>query len=209
MADFVNTIDVLGDEATAASIISGTITELKDDVIVTIKTDQFYQQNNLTVVDFPNVSKLGNNAFYDCSKLESANLPNADSLEKYIASGSVFAKCMKLSSVNIRNFTNLGQNFFYGCKQLAFIDLPKVVNIGNQCFAFCNILSVIILRSETVCTLASANALVLTPFAAGKAGGTVYVPSALITEYQNATNWSTLYAAGTCNFVAIEGSEYE
>jgi hypothetical protein len=48
-----------------------------------------------------------------------------------------------------------------------------------------------------------------TPFASGGTGGTVYVPQALITEYQNATNWSTLYAGGTCNFVAIEGSEYE
>jgi hypothetical protein len=48
-----------------------------------------------------------------------------------------------------------------------------------------------------------------TPFASGGTGGTVYVPQALITEYQNNTNWSALYAQGTCNFVAIEGSEYE
>ena len=65
------------------------------------------------------------------------------------------------------------------------------------------------LRSETVCTLSNVNAFNNTPFASGETGGTVYVPQALIEDYKIATNWSTLYEAGTCNFVAIEGSEYE
>jgi hypothetical protein len=65
------------------------------------------------------------------------------------------------------------------------------------------------MRGATVCPLINTNVFNSTPFAAGKAGGTVYVPQALIEQYQTATNWSTLYAAGTCNFVAIEGSEYE
>ena len=41
------------------------------------------------------------------------------------------------------------------------------------------------------------------------ATGTVYVPQALIPTYQAATNWKTLYDAGTVTFAAIEGSEYE
>jgi hypothetical protein len=57
--------------------------------------------------------------------------------------------------------------------------------------------------------LSNTNTFNSTPFATSGTGGTVYVPQALITEYQNATNWSTLYSGGKCNFVAIEGSEYE
>jgi hypothetical protein len=48
-----------------------------------------------------------------------------------------------------------------------------------------------------------------TPFATNGTGGTVYVPQALIAQYQQATNWSVLHTAGTCSFAAIEGSEYE
>ena len=39
--------------------------------------------------------------------------------------------------------------------------------------------------------------------------GTVYVPSDLISSYQTATNWKTLYDGGTVTFEAIEGSDYE
>ena len=38
---------------------------------------------------------------------------------------------------------------------------------------------------------------------------TIYVPSDLIESYKTATNWSTLYARGKVNFVALEGSKYE
>ena len=70
-------------------------------------------------------------------------------------------------------------------------------------------MTTLVLRNDTVVTLANINAFQGTPFASGGTGGTVYVPAALIESYQTATNWSTLYASGTCNFAAIEGSEYE
>ena len=84
-----------------------------------------------------------------------------------------------------------------------------MVKIEGSVFGYCKNLTTLVLKSETVCTLSNINAFNNTPFASGKTGGTVYVPQALIESYQTATNWSTLYAAGTCNFVAIEGSEYE
>ena len=79
----------------------------------------------------------------------------------------------------------------------------------TACLNGCTALKTIVLRSAGLCSLVNANALTGTPFASGGTGGTVYVPSALIESYKTATNWSTLYAGGTCNFVAIEGSEYE
>jgi hypothetical protein len=81
--------------------------------------------------------------------------------------------------------------------------------LGGAYFDHCSSLTTLVLRNDTVVTLANINAFQGTPFASDGTGGTVYVPAALIESYQTATNWSTLYASGTCNFAAIEGSEYE
>ena len=65
-------------------------------------------------------------------------------------------------------------------------------------------------KTASVCTLSSVGAFTNTPLRGydGKTGK-VYVPAALISSYQTATNWATLYNAGTVEFLAIEGSEYE
>lgn len=114
-----------------------------------------------------------------------------------------------LKSVRLPNLTALGQSALAYCYYLELADLGKISSLGSLQINDCKHLTTLILRSETLCRLGSVNYLGDTPFESGGTGGTVYVPAALITEYQNATNWSTLYAAGTCNFVAIEGSEYE
>ena len=54
-------------------------------------------------------------------------------------------------------------------------------------------LNKIILRnSNAVVTLNNVGDLGATPFASNGTGGTLYVPSALISSYQTATNWSTI-----------------
>lgn len=73
-------------------------------------------------------------------------------------------------------------------------------------------LSTIILRYSYVITLGNVSCFNNTPFASGKAGGTLYVPSALVATYQAATNWSTIlgYGEGAQNqILPIEGSIYE
>ena len=105
--------------------------------------------------------------------------------------------------------TMVGAYAFYECKALTSVDLPNATSVGNSAFIYCSKLTTIILRSPTVCTLANTNAFNGTPFASNGTGGTVYVPQSLISQYQTATNWSSLYSGGKCNFVAIEGSEYE
>lgn len=160
MAEFINTIDLLGDDVVAGMIVERTIEEFCDDTVANIGAYAFYQCLALRNVNLPSVTLIGDTAFGFCSALESAKL-------------------------------------------------PSVVRIDSSAFYGCSVLKTIILRSDTVCSLSGIYAFYDTPFASNGTGGTVYVPSALISQYQNATNWSTLYAAGTCNFVAIEGSEYE
>ena len=160
MSDFVNTIDLLGDDVVAASIISGTITEFNDDVITSIGERAFYTRKQLKTVNVPNVTTVG------------------------------------------------GDGSFGYCTALTCVDLASATSLTYNAFSYCSKLATLVLRSETLCALSS-GALTRTPFSNSGYLGTAYVPQALIEEYQNATNWSTLYAAGTCNFVAIEGSEYE
>ena len=105
--------------------------------------------------------------------------------------------------------TLVGFYMLRNCKQLAYFDAYYATNISNYAFSGCEALTVLILRSDKVCSLNSYSVFSYTPFASDGTGGTVYVPAELIESYQTASNWAFLYNAGTCNFVAIEGSEYE
>ena len=161
MAEFQNTIDLLGDDIVAKSIIDKTFSgKFSDNGILILRRRAFTECKYLTSVDIPSVTTIEKEVFKNCSNLESADFSSAKTIE-------------------------------------------------SQTFYYCSKLKTVILRGSTLCAIKNIDAFVLSPFYTNGTGGTVYVPQALITEYQNATNWSTLYAAGTCNFVAIEGSEYE
>lgn len=90
-----------------------------------------------------------------------------------------------------------------------------LIDFGANCARIMSLqrslsLKKIILRnSNAVVTLNNINDLNVTPFASGGAGGTLYVPSALIASYQSATNWSTILEYSTNSIEAIEGSAYE
>lgn len=166
--------------------------------------DTFNGCYKLVSADFPNVTHLHYNRYFQgCTALTDINMPLLDAVPF-----NMFNGCTSLSSVNLPMAKTVSTSAFTNCP-LTKVILPICTNIGTNAFSGCTALNTIVLRSSTVCSLVNVSALNKTPFANGGTGGTVYVPAALISEYQQATNWSTLYAAGTCNFVAIEGSEYE
>lgn len=110
-----------------------------------------------------------------------------------------------LSSMN----TGTGQ-CLSGNTGLTKCDFGPVKTIAGGCFNGDSKLTVLILRRPSaITTLASINAFSNTPFASGKAGGTLYVPSALISNYQSATNWSTILGYANNSIQPIEGSVYE
>lgn len=97
------------------------------------------------------------------------------------------------------------------CRLLEDIDIGNTAGLGNYAFMNCYKLQTLILRkSDAICTLANVSAFTNSPVR-GYAGltATIYVPSALISTYQTATNWSTIYGEGHVTFAAIEGSQYE
>lgn len=150
--------------------------------------------------------------------------------------GYNFHSCTGLKKVFIRQQLSLGAYEFYNCTNLETAVFPmmhslytsamqsdsklKAIDCGGynangglirtNAFAGCSQLKTIILRTTSgAWLLSNINNLNNTPFASGKSGGTLYVPSALISSYQSATNWSTILGYTNNSIQAIEGSQYE
>lgn len=228
MAEFINTIDILGDNAVIDSIIDRTITEFKDDKLTSVGDYAFHKCTNLKTVSLPNCEKVKLACFFDCTGLEELSLPNLTSASGGGGQGgSSFTGCSSLKTVYLPKLTEVAQELFSGAfadgtsvclpsvtkcgarafhnSRLRIIDLPVCTTLNGITFYICTSLIALILRNtETVCTTDNAN-----PFAGNYAGangpiakgeGYIYVPRALVDSYKVATNWST-YAS---QFRALE-----
>lgn len=179
----------------------------------TIDRYAFYNNQSLESVVLPNWKDLskpapfGGRVFLNCSKLKQISSPYSFSVHS--ASPQLFENCVELTSAIFPKASFSGSaQVFKGCSNLAIVDYVGGT-ISPTMFQNCESLKIIVLRSPKLNSLSNVSAFDGTPFAEGGSGGIVYVQQALIEKYKIATNWATLYTAGTCNFVAIEGSEYE
>lgn len=171
----------------------------------------------VTISVIPNsCTEIGNGAFQNCSGITSISGLGVTYLAQSAFIGSS-SYPMALTSASFPSLTGNLSNAFgnttaaNACKLLEFADVGNVGKLYFYAFANCNSLQTLVLRkNDSVCALDNLDVFLDTPMR-GYNGltGTVYVPSALISTYQTATNWSTLYNAGTVTFVSIEGSEYE
>ena len=93
--------------------------------------------------------------------------------------------------------------------KLKAVDFKACTYVDGTAFSGCTVLSTLVIRGSSLTTLSNISAFDATPFASGNAGGTLYVPSALISSYQAATNWSTILGYTNNSIEAIEGSIYE
>lgn len=164
-------------------IAGGDRDEYINDRVVKIREYAFYTINGLKVVKFPVARTVGTYAFANNTDLEQAHFPVA---------------------------TTVGGNVFNGCSALQIADIGFITPLNPRTFYNASALCTVILRRTVgVASLSSIAVFAGTPFAEGGTGGKVYVPEALVESYKTATNWSVLYGYGTCDFVALEGSEYE
>jgi len=113
-----------------------------------------------------------------------------------------------LEALVITSEVRVGTSTVRNNPKLKAVDVPAVM-FGGSCFASDTVLDTLILRRDSLTALPNTAAFNNTPFASGGAGGTLYVPSALISSYQSATNWSTILGYSTNSIQAIEGSIYE
>lgn len=172
------------DHANEDALLSGTLSgHYRNERVTSLRTFIFGYDKNLVIADFPKVETIGGSAFNNAAALEEGYFP---CLEKFASTAS-----------------------FSGCTSLKMLDIGNVATVYASTFNNCKVLNILILRRNSLSSLGNLNAFTGTPFAQGGVGGKIYVPSALIETYKTATNWSVLYGYGTCEFVALEGSEYE
>ena len=153
----------------------------------------------------------GDSAFNGCTALESVELPTLSG-EKFNYSWAgirMFSGCRALKSVSMPHAPTVQEYMFSDCTALTMLDLPAVTRIRQGAFNACTALNVLILRADSVCTLENINAFNNSPFASGKAGGTLYVKAAQLEGYQSAANWSVILGYTNNKIYSIEGSEYE
>lgn len=204
------------------------ITSVTGNSVLTIGDYSFQECSNLTAVSFPNATTLGAECFRSCklvsvsfpkvttaanggnlrenvNTMTSASLPKLTAIQPYM-----FYNDQKLTTLDLSEATSVGSNAFQQCYELATLDLPKVTSIAAAAFYNARKLTTLILRHASVVTVANANAFTNTPLNGyNSQSATVYVPQSLISSYQSADKWSTLYSGGHCTFTAIEGSQYE
>lgn len=197
----VKPIDVDENEI-ARAVLNKSITSYTDDKLTTIGTNGFGYCSKLTEVNIPNVTSVGtyafqstavtylslpklaqagNNAFRNATKLVTIDIPTATQINN-----GAFYGCTALKTVNCPNVETMVTASMYGCTSLEYIDLPKCTNINSRAFQNCTALKTLVLRSETMCVLGNVDAL-----STATALESVYVTDALLTQYQQETNWST------------------
>ena len=189
---------------------------------ITIPSDQtiirggaFEGCTNITSINLPDtLISIGRNAFYNCQNLTNVKCNGAISgFETGVfncpssASKLVTARFPYLTgTVNAAFGSSTTSN---ACKLLELVDCGNASKLGSNAFANCTALHILILRSNTLCTLDTINALAGTQFRGSSVtGGVVYVPSALISAYQTTGYWKTYYDDGDCTFSALENSPY-
>jgi hypothetical protein len=185
-------------------LLDGSVTEITSNV-GKLRQNGLRDATTVKSLSLPLATILGSNCCYGCKGLESVSIPSALRLE-----GNCFQNCTALTEISVPSATYFSNSNFTGCTKLKKADFGvSVPSVMAATFNGCTVFDCLVLRNTKLVTLANVNAFGSTPFASGGTGGTVYVSSSLIESYKAATNWATLYTAGTCNFVAIEGSEYE
>lgn len=193
MSEFINTIDVLGDDVVMDSLIDRSITEFKDSTINSQirRSDTFAYCTQLTTVHLPNATFYASTAagynFRSCSALTDVDISSATALGV-----GMFSGCRALEKIVLPSVTKIHNQVFTSCTNLRMIDFHQALTGIGSCFTNCTSLSAFILRSTTLTPMTVANVFSMNftcPISSGT--GYIYVPSALVDSYKAATNWST------------------
>lgn len=217
------------------AVNNNTETSISNGDITTVRECMFYGDSELESVSLPNATSIGYRAFYNCTNLASLNLPKCATLNEE-SLGNCKA-LTKISDDNFPLLTDLRIRVFRSCTALTHFIKPKTrMGFGGVCFEYCSSLRVvdvdswfyqygnqsllfqrctnfdtfIIRNKDSISGLGALNYITqYTPWSSTGTGGTLYVPQALISSYENATNWSTILSYENNQILPIEGSYYE
>lgn len=198
-----------GEDDTLTKKLNNTLTSYENSDLTSIPQGGLnFMGAAFKTLSLPNVTSAGQDAFRN-NYITSFNLPKLQS-----SGQSLFYQSFSIEKIVLPAWVGMTaniQNVFAYCSELLAVDLGpnQIGTLGNFTFYNSAKFNTLILRSSSQIGLSNINAFNSTPFASGSAGGTLYVPQALIADYQAATNWSTILGYANNQILPIEGSIYE
>lgn len=180
--DTVNVINTGGggDEPSANEIalIEGTLTKADYPTVTNVNQCAFYGQLNLTEVNLPEATTLGQSAFGGCA-MTSLSFPKVTSV-----GAECFAGCDNVKEIKQEDFPlleEIGAEAFKGMNGLEKVDV-SVPLIYGKAFANCSSLKTIVLRSKEMVLIDGEKWIDNTPIANGD--GYFYVPDDQVENYK-------------------------
>ncbi len=165
-----------------------------------ISADDWLDGNVITSIDYDGTA-INDYKLYGQSALTTLNAPNLTAIRL-----SAMQYCSSFSGPKVfPKITTLGNYAFSRCAITA-LDFSILSNMGLYTFERNSQLNVLVLRRNTMTALPSINAFNNTPFASGNAGGTLYVPASLVSQYAQARNWSTILGYANNQIKSIEST---
>ena len=176
--------EVLSDPQTLIDLRATTF--LSGDIATNVTEIVKYSFNStaITGISAPNVARIGERAFQDCSSMTEADFSKVTSIGTYCFNG-----CAKLTTINIPLLNTVPTATFYNNASLKRLDLHQATTINTSALTLCASLRQLIIRTGKVCTLSNPNAITGSGIASSKC--LIFVPSSLVESYKTATNWST------------------
>ena len=171
-------------------LIDGTLSDVKSNA-QSIRPYCFYSCNWIKTADLPEAKVIYEYAFAK-SSIELVSIPNVESIGPYAFSES------SIKNINIEKCNVLPVYAFKSCTSLEKVSLSICSLILGNVFNGCSSLDTLILRYINGVVSISSSTLTGTKIASGD--GYVYVPAALISQYQSSSKWSSY----TSQFRAIE-----
>lgn len=193
-------VDRSVEDAIIARSISGTY---ENDRISIVGKSAFYACGALTLVKLENCVEIQDSAFQTCLGLTSVNVPKLTTLgaSAFYNSGlltfngplvtSIGNGCFQkaaLTSATLPLVTTVPRSCLRECGKLERVDLGAATSIVRTAFTDSTALETLIIRTETLCTIADASVTLRgSKIAAGT--GYIYVPDDLVDSYKAETNW--------------------
>lgn len=156
----------------------------------TVGNNAFTYCSSLTRAEFPSCTLVASSAFYGCIKLSVISFPICTTVQL-----AAFRGCSQLTAVNLPSCTTIQNQAFYGCYVLSTVSLSKCTSIGSSAFRNCyNLISLYLMGSSIPTLYLPSITFDSTPLSnySASAGqfGSIYVPSSLLSSYKTTTGWS-------------------
>lgn len=207
MAQAIEDLPSGGGTDYAPDLLMDKLTEYSSNEVTSLRRSAFRYATKIVTLNLPECLSVATECITYMSALEHLYLPKC----KTFSSIDAISYNSKLSVLALPSITSTINSYGFRSNGFTALDLGESFGgfITGNCLNGCTKLNTLIIRKPSVVSLPNINVFTNTPFASGKAGGTLYVPNSLISSYQSASNWSTILGYANNQILPIEGSIYE